>query len=118
MPAEFQSLADFLAVPDPVDKERPVTTEPPAADLDPRDFAQGILNSQQYRESLMRRILMDELPPAVEVLLYHYAHGKPPDKVQHGGDPTGVPIQVTRRIIDPASEGGPAFDRPHSMEVH
>lgn len=45
-------------------------------------FSKEILDSVQYRESLLRRIIMDELPPAIEVLLYHYAHGKPVERVE------------------------------------
>lgn len=106
MPADqFQSLADFLGVTDPVTKQEPASDQGPSVDITAKDFSVAILNTKQYRDSLLRRILMDELPPAVEVLLYHYAHGKPTEKLEHSG-PNGGPIETTRRIIDPAAEGG------------
>ena len=47
-----------------------------------REFAEGILNSREYRESLIRRIKSDTLPAAVETLLYHYAYGKPKESIE------------------------------------
>lgn len=45
-------------------------------------FARRLLNSQAYRESLERRIKRDDLPAAVEVMLWHYAYGKPVESLQ------------------------------------
>ncbi len=75
-----QSLADLLGVPDPQRPENPTSTPQPARDA--QTFCQNVLNTAQYRESLLRRILMDELPPAVEVWLLNTAHGKPTDRVE------------------------------------
>ena len=47
-----------------------------------REFARKFLDSEDYRKSLERRILLDELPGGVEVMLWHYAFGKPTDKVE------------------------------------
>lgn len=47
-----------------------------------RDFARGILRSRDYRRSIIHRVTLGNLPPAVEVLLYHYAEGKPVDKIE------------------------------------
>ena len=79
---KFQSLADFLGVQDPVTKEAPSEPSRPNARLTAKAFCKQILESKDYRDSLVRRIVMDELPPAVEVLLYHYAHGKPVERVE------------------------------------
>lgn len=46
-----------------------------------RDFAKGILDSEEYRASLMRRIKADSLAPAVECLLYYYRYGKPKETI-------------------------------------
>jgi hypothetical protein len=40
-------------------------------------FCRAILESQEYRASLRRRILADTLSPVIEALLHHYAYGKP-----------------------------------------
>lgn len=47
-----------------------------------KDFCKGVLNSQEYRESLMRRVILDELPPAVECMLWDRAWGKTVEKVE------------------------------------
>lgn len=47
-----------------------------------KDFCRGVLNSQEYRESLYRRVLLDELPPAVECMMWDRAWGKVVDKVE------------------------------------
>lgn len=45
-------------------------------------FARSLLNSQTYRDSLEARMKRHELPPAVEVMLWHYAFGKPVEQVE------------------------------------
>jgi hypothetical protein len=47
-----------------------------------REFAELILCSQEYRDSLVRRIRTDSLAPNIEALLYHYAYGKPKERVE------------------------------------
>ena len=117
----FQSLADFLAVPDVAvkpEERKPVATIFDEA-MTAKEFAEGILNSVQYRESILRRVLMDELPPQVEALLWAHAHGVPAKKVEMTGA-NGGPIQtVTRRIIDPVLEPGEVPAQvPASQSVH
>jgi hypothetical protein len=88
---KLQSLADILGVADPtspdvevLDAPTPPTSPTTRSEgkLTAKTLAREILNSKQYRESLMRRIVMDELPPAVECMLYHYAYGKPVENLQ------------------------------------
>lgn len=76
-----KSLAEALGVPEPTDKER---TQPPAVPFrtSAKQFARDIVNSSTYRESIARRVLMDELPAPVEVLLLHYAYGKPVERLE------------------------------------
>jgi hypothetical protein len=47
-----------------------------------REFALKFVNSQEYRDSLMRRIRNDILPSAVEVRLLAYAYGNPPERTE------------------------------------
>lgn len=45
-------------------------------------FARDLLNSEDYRSSLRERIKNKTLSPAVEVMLWHYGYGKPPETVE------------------------------------
>jgi hypothetical protein len=49
--------------------------------LEIRDFAKGILESADYKERLKSRIESGK-SPEIEKLLFHYAYGRPPDKVE------------------------------------
>lgn len=44
-------------------------------------FARKLVESQDYKDSLERRIKSDSLPAAVECMLWHYAYGKPIEQV-------------------------------------
>lgn len=76
----MKSLAEALGIKDPENPELEAPAHPPK--LTAKAFARGILDSAQYRESIRRRVLMGNLPPAVECKLYEYAYGKPIDKVE------------------------------------
>jgi hypothetical protein len=75
-----QSLADFLGVQDSLRLDESV--QPAFVKMTAKAFSKEILDTAQYRESLLRRILMDQLPAAVECLLYHYAYGKPVESIE------------------------------------
>jgi len=47
-----------------------------------REFAALVLDSREYRESLVLRIKNGTLPTAIEQLLYHYRYGKPAEHVE------------------------------------
>lgn len=47
-----------------------------------QSFARGLLTSTAYRDSLEKRLLAGDLPPAVESMLWHYAFGKPIEQVE------------------------------------
>jgi hypothetical protein len=49
------------------------------ATLEIKEFARNFLMSDRYRRTLERRILAGKAPQ-IEVLLHHYAFGKPTDK--------------------------------------
>lgn len=44
-------------------------------------FARGLLTSEDYRNQLKLRIKNGTLQPAVEVMLWHYAYGKPTENI-------------------------------------
>jgi hypothetical protein len=78
--ATFSSLADALGIPDPKEPNRPA--RPAAQKMSRKDLCKQILASQEYRESLLRRIVLDALPPAVECMLWDRAEGKVAAKVE------------------------------------
>jgi uncharacterized small protein (DUF1192 family) len=80
--AEAKSLAEFLGVADPMHPEKPIVGDPPSPNLNVRKFCRAILNSHQYRESLLRRVLMDALPESIERMIWDRAHGKVVDRVE------------------------------------
>jgi len=77
-----QTLAEFLGTLDPTKPLAGQNPEPPCEDLTAKDFSKKVLQSQTYRDSLLRRIMLDELPPALECKLYDYAYGKPVERVE------------------------------------
>jgi len=93
-----QSLADFLGTSDPLQPEEPASQLQPLSDtFTLRDFCRGVLNSPEYRQSLVHRILLGELPSAIEQMFYYYAGGKPADRVEHTGA-NGQPIEIVREV--------------------
>lgn len=47
-----------------------------------KEFSQKIVNSREYRQSLLRRLMADTLAPAVECRLLDHALGKPLERVE------------------------------------
>ncbi len=91
---KIETLADFLGHDEP--------SPPPAfRELTVQEFCRGILQSQEYRQSVLDRVTLGTLPAAVECKMYEYAYGKPPDRVEHTGK-DGQPIETiteVRRVI-------------------
>jgi hypothetical protein len=76
----MQSLADFLGVKDTEQSDRDIA--PPPAKMTAKAFFRDVLATREYRESLLRRIVMDELPAAVECMMWDRAHGKAVERVE------------------------------------
>ncbi len=49
-----------------------------------REFARRLVDDEEYRRRLRERLLAGSAGP-MEILLWAYAHGKPPDRVETGG---------------------------------
>lgn len=89
------TLAEFLGT----DQVPDAPTQLPQ--LTVKEFCRGVLESQEYRKSVIQRVILGSLPPAVECRMYDYAYGKPPDRVEHSG-PDGKPIETiteVRRVV-------------------
>ena len=98
----FRNLADQLGVKDPEGPPGPDPVDLP--DLTGAQFCKAVVDSRQYRESIVRRILFGDLPPAVECRILDQAWGAPPKRVELTGKDGGA-IEVTRVervIVDPA----------------
>ena len=67
-----------------------------------RDAARAILGWPEYRASLEKRLGADKAPH-MEVLLHHYAFGKPRDKVEHCGN-RKAPIRLRWMNSDNSSD--------------
>jgi hypothetical protein len=100
---QLQSLAKFLGVQDPEKPNEPfglpaetVELPAPTADMDDSAFCRGVIASTQYRESLLRRLITDSLPSAVETMLWERAHGRVAQRVEHTGK-EGKPIE--QRVV-------------------
>lgn len=115
----MQTLSDFLGLlPDP--KPDPMVDQAqhesaPAATVSIEERARTILESPEYFASVMRRINLGILPPAIEARFYDYAYGKPAERVEHTGK-NGQPIEtITRieRVIVPA----PTFEESDDVPV-
>jgi hypothetical protein len=90
----MKTLADVLGLPSVEEEMRqraeaqgaqPSVVSEPEPDpetLSAKDFAKKILNSKEYRQSIRDRIQLHSLPPGIETLFYHYAFGKPVDKLE------------------------------------
>lgn len=102
MPRTMESLADFLGLagrPPMAEGQAPISAQ--ERPLDVRSFCRGILESEDYRQSILDRVKLGSLPPAVECRMFDYAYGKPPDRVEHTGK-DGKPIETVtevRRVV-------------------
>lgn len=74
----MKSLAETLGLGVPESSDKP---KPDLKRLSAKKFAELVLDSPEYLDSLRRRITTDTLPAAIEQLLYYYKHGKPVDKL-------------------------------------
>ncbi len=91
----MQSLAEFLGTHRTEDESLEPTELP---QLTVKDFCRGVLESCEYRQSVLDRVRLGSLPPAVELMMYARAYGAVPDRVEHVGD-DGGPIEVITRVV-------------------
>lgn len=66
-----------------------------------REMARRLVNDAAYRRALKKRLQDGELSPPMETLLWHYAYGKPSDKVEVTGAEGGELFNVLRvEVVD------------------
>lgn len=62
--------------------------------LEVREAARVFLSDPQGQKQLLEQFRDGKLNPATLQMFYHYAYGKPPDKLQVSGDEDGSPLRV------------------------
>lgn len=62
-----------------------------------KEFALSILTGPKYVKHVQDMADEGKLPPHLETLLYHYAYGKPKDRVEWTGE-DGGPVRFTLSI--------------------
>lgn len=77
-----ETLAEYLGVVDPRTPSTPPASAVDLSTLSAKKFFQFVVRSPEYRQSILNRIVLGELPAAVEVTILHYAHGKPVERVE------------------------------------
>ena len=65
------------------------------ATLKIRDAARRLLGDSAYLRSVRTRLLEGKAPQ-LEVLLHHYAYGKPKDTVEQVGPPQHIVVRVEK----------------------
>lgn len=81
--SSMKSLAEALGTVDPAQPEAPAPSITPlSTKFTARDFCRAIINSPEYRLSLTQRIILGELPPAVECMIWDRASGKVVERME------------------------------------
>ena len=90
----MESLADTLGL----TTKMPDDGRPRLEDItDAKQFAQAVLTSPEFRQYIVSKLTLGELPPAVITRLMDYAWGKPAERVEHSG--TVETITEVRRVL-------------------
>lgn len=75
---------------------------PNKATVEVRALCQRLLSDREYQNNLRARLTAGDLPPAVEAMLWHYAYGKPKERVEVTGAENG-PMRFTLKLDRPDS---------------
>ena len=59
---------------------------PNRATVEAKEFCASIIDDPEYQQALRRRALKGELPPVIEVMIWHYAKGRPKESVAVSDD--------------------------------
>lgn len=65
-------------------------------------FARQLLTSQTYRDELQKKIASGTLPPAVEIMLWAYAYGKPPEHIHLSVSPEDLSALSVSELLQRA----------------
>jgi hypothetical protein len=74
------------------------TTQPPRKKFELRKAASEMINDHKYHKRLLEQLRTRRLRPAVEIMLWAYAYGKPMEHVEHTGT---VSLEDELRALTP-----------------
>jgi hypothetical protein len=74
------------------------TTQPPRKKFELRKAASEMINDRKYQTQLLQQLRARTLRPAVEIMLWSYAYGKPMEHVEHAGT---VSLEDELRALTP-----------------
>ena len=69
---------------------------PNKATQEVKEIARALVDDQAYRDMLKLRLQNGTAPPAIEVLMWHYARGKPKETLAVEGDVGEAGVLVIR----------------------
>ena len=78
---------------------------PNKATAQAKEFCRGLLDDPEYQGQFKDRLVKGDLPPALESLVWHYAHGKPSETVD-------VTVTAIGKIVDEFHAGPPPARHP------
>jgi hypothetical protein len=64
--------------------------------IEAKRAATELVDDPEYRKNLLERLRKGKVAPAVETMLWSYAHGKPKDAVEHDGE-----VEFVFRWLEP-----------------
>ena len=70
-----------------------------------KGFCKQLADDPAYRESLQRRLLKGTLAPGLEMMVWHYAYGKPKDLIGFGEEGAGVVTVLHRHVHEDGRDG-------------
>lgn len=63
--------------------------------VEARELAQRLVHDADYQRGLVERAQAKKLHPAIEVMIWHYAFGKPTEKLEVSGSLMADPARMT-----------------------
>jgi len=83
---------------------------------DIRTWAKRLLESDSYRKTVQQRLENGTLPPQLEVLLYHYAFGKPAETLNVSVSMEDMSSMTTEQLAARAEELTKALNEAKALE--
>jgi hypothetical protein len=77
---------------------------PNKATVEVRIACAALVGDPTYRERLKARLVAGDLAPAVEAMLWHYAYGKPTERIEVAGKLTLEQAIASSRSVDDSDE--------------
>lgn len=95
-----------------------------------QEFCEGLIKNKAYRSRLSVRFLEGTLPTQLETMIWYYAAGKPPEKIEHtftdetelrnaSKDQLIARLEVLKQEASELAEESPSIpDEPDEESIH